>query len=117
MDMLTIGSRSALFEYRVNQTTGKVTSKGAGPGGSSKGEARCGNRSIVILHHACTIRMYADTHAAVTITRKDQNEGAKLHHNFARCMPGGGRDKKRARDSGVDNCQYRYTVYRVLTLR
>ena len=35
MDMLTIGSRSALFEYRVNQTTGKVTSKGAGPGGSA----------------------------------------------------------------------------------
>lgn len=35
MDMLLIGSRSALFEYRVNQTTGKVISKGAGPGGSA----------------------------------------------------------------------------------
>ena len=35
MDMLMIGSRSALFEYKVNQTTGKVTSKGAGPGGSA----------------------------------------------------------------------------------
>ena len=33
--MLAIGSRSALFEYRVNETTGKVISKGAGPGGSA----------------------------------------------------------------------------------
>ena len=30
-----IGSRSSLFEYRVNKTTGKVISKGAGPGGSA----------------------------------------------------------------------------------
>lgn len=35
MDMLMIGSRSYLFEYRVNKTTGKVISEGAGPGGSA----------------------------------------------------------------------------------
>ena len=35
MDMVMIGSRSYLFEYRVNKTTGKVISKGAGPGGSA----------------------------------------------------------------------------------
>ena len=35
MDMLTIGSRSYLFEYKVNETTGEVISKGAGPGGSA----------------------------------------------------------------------------------
>ena len=33
--MLAIGARSALFEYKVNHSTGKVLSKGAGPGGSA----------------------------------------------------------------------------------
>jgi hypothetical protein len=33
--MLAIGARSALFEYKVNTTTGKVISKGAGPAGSA----------------------------------------------------------------------------------
>ena len=32
---LTIGSRSGLFEYKVNSTTGAIISQGAGPGGSA----------------------------------------------------------------------------------
>ena len=35
MDMLMIGSRSVLFEYKFNSTTGKQISAGAGPGGSA----------------------------------------------------------------------------------
>ena len=35
MRRLTIGSRSGLFEYKVNSTTGAIISQGAGPGGSA----------------------------------------------------------------------------------
>jgi hypothetical protein len=34
-DMLMIGSRSILFDYKFNKTTGKQISAGAGPGGSA----------------------------------------------------------------------------------
>ena len=35
MDMLIIGTRSPLFGYRHNKTSGKLISQGAGPGGSA----------------------------------------------------------------------------------
>ena len=48
MDMLAVGSRSALFGYKVNASTGKVLSKGAGPGGSALTVAQARSQACLL---------------------------------------------------------------------